>query len=251
MVRFFTETQNISDSSIKMNKEDSEHIRVLRLRPDEQFIVCDGNGIDYVCCLGERGDHTTVNIISQQRSIGEPSLMCKVFIAFQKGDRLDYAVQKSVELGAHEIVLFESGRCIAIPHDLHKKTERLQRIALETAKQCNRGIIPKVSSGGNFDTVVNEVSKCSGVSLLFYESEEYLHLKKVLEENFLPMRESEEYKIKTISIVTGPEGGFEPHEIELARSKDIKIVSLGSRILRSETAPVVALAAIMYHTGNL
>ena len=251
MVRFFAEIHDISAKSIRLSSKDSEHVRALRLRPDESFIVCDGKGVDYVCRLGERDDGTIAEIVDKQRSIGEPSVICKVYMAFSKGDRLDYAVQKSVELGAHEIVLFESERCVAMPRDIPKKIARLQRIALETAKQSNRGVIPGVTSGGRFGTMITEAAKCSELSLLFYECENNLHIKSVLEQHFPPLRKNETYEIRSISIITGPEGGFEPHEVGTAQSKDIKIVSLGPRILRSETAPVVALSAVMFHTGNL
>jgi len=240
MFRLFTEPQNISAGTVRLSADDSEHIRSLRLRPDEMFIICDGNGMDYICILGRRNHFSVAEIKEKRRSTGEPAVKCRVFIAYSKGDRLDFAVQKSVELGAFEIILFESERCIAVPHDIPKKITRLQRIALETAKQCNRGIIPSVSSCGKLDDVINEVSTNSGLSLFFYEDEEKVHLKSVLEQ----------YDTGVVSIITGPEGGFETHEAELARTENIHIVSLGPRILRSETAPVVALAAIMYHTGN-
>jgi len=251
MIRFFASQQDISISTIRLCPDNSEHIRALRLRPNELFTVCDGNGVDYVCRLGERTDSTIAEIISKHKSIGEPSVSCKMYIAYSKGERLDYAVQKSVELGAHEIVLYESERCIAVPRDIPKKTMRLQRIAMETAKQCNRGIIPNVTSGGSFDYIINDAIHSSALTLLFYESEIDLSIKSILEQHFPPLREQEEYETSTVSLITGPEGGFEPNEVELAQSKDIHIVSLGSRILRSETAPVVALAAVMYQTGNL
>jgi len=251
MTRFFASPQDVSSSLIRLEARDYEHIRALRLRPDELFIVCDGNGIDYVCRLGQRDDGSVAEIVNRHPSYGEPAIECTVYLAYAKGERLEYAVQKSVELGAHEIVLFESERCIAIPRDLPKRTARLQRIALEAAKQSGRGVIPNVTSGQKFESMINEAVKRSALTLLFYENEDKLHIKSVLETRFSPLREQEEYNIKTVSIITGPEGGFAPHEIELAQSKDIHIVSLGSRILRSETAPVVALAAIMYQTGNL
>jgi len=203
------------------------------------FIICDGNGTDYVCKLGETNDCTKAEILSKNKNLTEPSVLCRVFIAYQKGDRLDIAVQKSVELGANDITLFKSDRCIAVPNDIPKKIARLQRISLETAKLCNRGIIPKISSSPNLETAVTDAIS-SDLTLFFYESEDQLHIKSVLKQHF-----------SSISIFTGPEGGFEPHEVEYVRSKNIPIVSLGPRILRSETAPVVALAAIMYQSDNM
>jgi len=251
MIRFFVSPHDISTTSIRLNSDDAGHIRALRLRPDELFFVCDGNGTDYLCRLGERTDNSVAEIVSKHQSLGEPSIACTIYIAYAKGERLDYAVQKSVELGATKIVLFESDRCVATPRDTMKKTMRLQRIAMETAKQCNRGIIPNVVSGGRFESIINIAVKSTALTLLFYESEHDLSIKSILEQYFPPLREHEGYNTLSISLITGPEGGFEKAEVELAQSKDIKIVSLGTRILRSETAPVAALAAVMYHTDNL
>jgi len=247
MIRFFAAPHDISADCINLGAEDLEHIRVLRLRPDELFTVCDGDGTDYICRLRKHNNEKVAEIVEKHQSLGEPSIKCKVFMAYSKGDRLDYAVQKSVELGANEIILFESERCVAVPRDIPKKTARLQRIALETAKQSNRGIIPNVTSAGSFDTMIKKAIEDSALSLMFYECEDDLHIKPVLEQHFSGQKNQSK---KPVSIITGPEGGFKPHEVALAQSKGISIVSLGPRILRSETAPVVALAALMFHTGN-
>jgi len=250
MFRFFADINNISASSIKLNDDDSKHIRTLRLRPDEHFTVCDGNGTEYICKLGKPDKTATAEIISSYKSSAEPTVQCKVYIAFSKGDRLDYAVQKTVELGAHEITLFESERCVAVPHDIPKKTARLQRIALEAAKLCNRGIIPKVTSCGDFENMLTQATENTTLTLFLYESEENLHLKNVLQEHFAKASANEE-NTNSIAIITGPEGGFSQNEAELARTKNIPVVSMGKRILRSETAPVAALAVIMYQTDNM
>ena len=240
MIRFFAEPQNIADGVIQLNAEDAEHIRALRLRPAERFIVCDGSGTDYTCHLGGRGTNTA-EIIETNLSLGEPSVMCSVYIALAKGDRLEYAVQKSVELGAGEIVLFPSERCISAPGDMTSKTARLQRIALETAKQCGRGRIPEVTAISSFNSAI-EHAVCTALPLFFYEREENRHLKQVLESSG---------SFQTASVVTGPEGGFEPHEAEAAQTAGMISVTLGPRILRCETAPAAVLAALMFHTGNL
>jgi len=265
MVRFFAVPPDFCGNSIRLSDEDAAHIRSLRLRPGEFFVVCDGAGTDHICRLGERDGGSVAEIVRTSTSLGEPSVACSVYIAFAKGDRLDYAVQKSVELGAHDIVLFPSERCVAVPGDPGKKIARLQRITLETAKQCGRGRVPELSAVGSFGEAVKQAAmnsfqstpnvphcgtpnqppceKPSGLSLFFYECEEKLHLKEVLERSA--------GAVDTVSIVTGPEGGFAPHEAELAQAEGLIAVSLGSRILRCETAPVAALAAIMFYTGNL
>jgi len=247
MHRFFADSQDVSQNSIKLCDEDFKHIRSLRLRPDEHFIVCDGNGTDYVCKLGSNEKHAA-QIISSNPSAAEPTVNCKLFIAFSKGDRLDYAIQKSVELGVTEILLFESERCVAVPNDIPKKVTRLSRIAFETAKLCGRGIIPSVSYAGDYTKAVDSAVEQSDLTLLFYECEEEVHVKSILQQYF---HEPIEGKKNEVSIITGPEGGFALHEVEYARTKDIPVITLGPRILRSETAPVVALAAIMYQTDNM
>jgi len=150
-------------------------------------------------------------------------------------------VQKSVELGARAIVLFQSRRCIASPGNSAKRTERMQRIALEAAKQCGRGRVPSVIMAESYKDAIEQASQAE-LPLFFYESEEELTLREALESRA---------DAASVSIVTGPEGGFEEEEASIARSSGMLTVTLGPRILRCETAPAAALAAIMFHTGNL
>ncbi|MCL2365899.1 MAG: 16S rRNA (uracil(1498)-N(3))-methyltransferase [Oscillospiraceae bacterium] len=253
MIRFFAESSAISGDLIYLTADDFSHIRSLRLRPDERFIVCDGEGTDYICTLSKveghalSGQESIAKIIKACPSKGEPNVKCSVFIGLAKGDRMDYAVQKSVELGAHEIKLFPSNRCIAIPKDADKKTIRLQKIATETAKQCGRGIIPQVTILDSFDSAIRQASQAK-LPLFFYECEEKQDLKGALGQL---LEHSSPDTPHSISILTGPEGGFEPHEVNLAISKGMLVATLGPRILRCETAPAAALAALMFHTGNL
>jgi len=254
MTRFFADKTNITDGLIKLTSEDAAHIRTLRLRPSELFIVCDGEGTDYIVKQGDRhlSPCFTAEIVETRPSLGEPTIHCSVYVAFMKGDRLDYAVQKSVELGAARIILYPSERCVSIPGDIAKKTTRLQRIALETAKQSGRGRIPEVSSTETFKSAVAEASKAD-LPLFFYEDENETSLKTILLKQGDRCCASHEaqHLSPCFAIMTGPEGGFAHHEAEHALSEGMHIISLGPRILRCETAPAAALAAIMYHTGNL
>ena len=239
MTRFFSDSDSISGNTIYLSANIMDHVRSLRLRPDERFVVCDGNGFDYICKLGAFGD-ASAEIIERRPTQGEPTVICSVFVAFAKGDRLEYAVQKSVELGAFEIVLFPSHRCVSSPGDHIKKIVRLQRISEEAAKQSGRGRIPIVSALDSYEAAIRKAA-CAALPMFFYEGEEELHLKQALE------RLGEH---NSISIVTGPEGGFELFEVESARAAGMSIVTLGSRVLRCETAPAAVLAAVMFHTGN-
>jgi len=258
MTRFFADKSEISDKDITLNAQDTAHIRSLRLRPDELFIVCDGEETDYVCKLLGTADIKSLakekcaiaEIVEKRRSKGEPTIKCSAFIAYAKGDRLDYAVQKSVELGVYEINLFPSERCVSVPNDTEKKIARFQKISLETAKQCNRGIVPVVNAAKSFKEAVALAIKAD-MPLLPYECEDRLGLKKALEQGLKGKASYEKSQAKVVSIMTGPEGGFSEKEAEYAVENGMLAVTLGSRILRCETAPAAVLAAIMYHTENL
>ncbi|MCL2247735.1 MAG: 16S rRNA (uracil(1498)-N(3))-methyltransferase [Oscillospiraceae bacterium] len=248
MIRFFTSPENIRETSIELTSEDRLHLRSLRIRPSEEFIVCDGAGTDYVCKLKNGKNEnkadfaSTAVILRQEKTQSEPTTHCTLYIAYAKGDRLEYAVQKSVELGVTGIILFKSKRCIATFDNTNRKLERLQKIAHEAAKQSGRGIVPIVKNGGEYEEILNTAAIRDGFSILLYEDEKHLHIKQVLEAK---------PTFSQVAIISGPEGGFELDEIMQAREKGIHIASLGARILRSETAPVVALSVLMFHTDNL
>ena len=164
-----------------------------------------------------------------------------VLCGLPKGDRVDYIIQKSVEAGAHGIVFFQSARSVAKPDDPYKKLERWNRISEEAAKQSGRGIIPQVTWAPDYGEVLNTAVH-HDLALFMYETGEREAIKDVLEGN---------KSVSSVSILTGPEGGFEPFEADLARIAGLHICSMGERILRCETAPVVAVTAVMYATGNL
>lgn len=241
MARFFAEKSCICDNTITLSDDDMRHARSLRLKDSETFTVCDGQSTDYICCLDGNGNKAV--ILNSHPTQGEPAERVSIFSAFSKSDRTQFVVQKAVELGAYEIILFPASRCVAKYDDksLYKKLERWQKIALEAAKQCGRGIVPQVRSAPSYESAINEAAEAR-TPLYCYELEKSLRLRAALEKS---------ERIRDIAIVSGPEGGFEPWEAEYALSKGMEIITLGARILRCETAPVTALAAVMYHTGNL
>ena len=242
MPRFFMAGTNILGGMAIMRGRDAEHVHVLRMRPGEDMIICDGQGTDYKCRL-VRADKEQVEaeVIEVVRCPAEPNIKVTVLCGLPKGDKTDYIIQKCVEAGAYEILFFSSSRCIAKLGNEEKKLERWQRISGEAAKQSGRGIIPQVGWAGEladaFDTAVKK-----DVGLFMYETGEREALNDVLEAN---------RTAGTAAIITGPEGGFAPFEAELAKIVGLHICSMGERILRCETAPVVALTAAMYATGNL
>ncbi|MDY4488502.1 MAG: RsmE family RNA methyltransferase [Candidatus Limivicinus sp.] len=242
MPRFFMAGTNIMGGMAIMTGRDAEHVRVLRLRPGEDMIICDGKGTDYKCRLVKADrEQVEAEVIEVVPCPAEPTVQVTVLCGLPKGDRTDYIIQKCVEAGASEIMFFQSDRCVAKPDKPEKKLERWQRIAEEAAKQSGRGIIPQVSWAGEYADALN-VANQKELGLFMYETGEREALNTVLEANS---------DVKTAAIVTGPEGGFAPFEADLARIVGLHICSMGERILRCETAPVVAVSALMYATGNL
>jgi len=234
MPRFFVDPAAICGDHIMLDAEILSHLRVLRLRPEETFVVCDGAGRDYACVLrGERGE-----IIAQSVNDAEPPVDCVVYLAYTRGERMDYAIQKSVELGASAIYLFPAERCVVKVDgkDLPKKLARFEKIALEAAKQSGRGKIPPVIGMVSFkDAMI--IAAQAEQALFFYENESGRTLRKALEADS---------EFRTVSLVIGPEGGFAENEVALAVELGLQTVSLGKRILRCETAPVAALAGVLF-----
>lgn len=244
MPRFFMAGGNIFGGIAHISGRDAEHIKVLRLRRGEVFSVCDGKGTDYTCrLLDTDGQSLEAEIMKTTPSLGEPNVDCTVYTAYPKGDKAESIIQKSVELGASKIIFFPSARCVSRPEGavLMKKCDRWQRISEEAAKQSGRGIIPEVGVLTVFENAVAEASRAE-MPLFFYEAETDYTIKQALESTSL---------YKTVSVMTGPEGGFEASEVLRAKERGMLIASMGRRILRCETAPMCALAAVMFHTGNL
>ena len=242
MPRFFMAGTNFAGGIAVLRGRDAEHVRVLRLRPGEELTICDGEGNDYKCRLvSSDRDQAEAEVIEVRRCPAEPSVAVTVLCGLPKGDRTDYILQKCVEAGASEIGFFQSSRCVAKPEYPEKKIERWQRIAEEAAKQSGRGIIPRVFWAGDFAGALDAAVK-KDLALFLYETGEREPLDQVLEAN---------REIKSAALITGPEGGFAEFEAKLAKIAGLHICSMGERILRCETAPVVAVTALMYATGNL
>jgi 16S rRNA (uracil1498-N3)-methyltransferase len=244
MPRFFMAGGNVSGGVALITGSDAEHIRVLRMKVGEKLVVCDGEGTDYVCRLSRIGDGTAeAEVMETVPCPAEPSVRCIVLAGLPKGERADYLVQKCTETGAAEIVFFLCERCVARPdaRSLEKKLARWQRIAEEAAKQSGRGVIPPVRAVPDFAGALDVAVKTE-LPLFLYETGERVPLREAL---------AAAGEFRTAAIITGPEGGFEPYEADLAAAVGIPACAMGPRILRCETAPVVALTALMYQTGNL
>lgn len=244
MPRFFVTPDAVCGREISICGADAQHIsRVLRMRVGDALTVCDTTGTDYACQIESLSpEHILLAVNSSSPTVSEPSVKVSLFVALSKGDKLDYIVQKAVELGVYDIHLFSSKYCVVkwSASDAPRKTERLQRIAAEAAKQCGRGIIPQVFAPISFSEMCR-VSAAYPLPILCYEAEKTQSLRTVLETHFCD----------NISVVIGAEGGFAPEEAESAISAGLHSVTLGKRILRCETAPACVLSAIFYHAGEL
>ena len=242
MARFFMAGTNLLGGMAIMRGRDAEHVHVLRMKPGEDFIICDGEGTDYKCRL-VRADKEQVEaeVVEVVPCPAEPSVKVTVLCGLPKGDRAEYIIQKCVEAGAGEILFFQCKRCVAKPDMPEKKLERWQRISEEAAKQSGRGIIPTVDWCRQVADALN-VAAQKELGVFLYETGEREKLDEVL---------GAHKDVKSVALITGPEGGFEEFEAQLARICSLHICSMGERILRCETAPVVALTATMFATGNL
>lgn len=241
MPRFFISESDIKtapDGSrvVTVREEDARHISAsLRMATDDKLIVCDEKCTEYECVIKSISDKVELEILSSRPSVNEPPYKAVVYQALIKGDKFDSVVQKAVECGASSIVPFVSSRCIAKlnPDNIGKKVSRWQKIAYEAAKQCGRGIIPSVASPQNFSEMISSASKCA-LPLFCYEES-----KTNVKQFCCSFHE-------TISVVIGPEGGFSKEEAYTAAESGMKICSLGSRILRTETAAGFMLSCLSY-----
>ena len=242
MIRFFTDSETINSDTPALFDENFKHAKVLRLNIGEEVTLCDGECNEAVCSVEEiTNEAVFLKVLERKVSENEPKAKVSVFMALPKADKLEHVIQKATELGAFEIVTFPTSRCIAKldKKAIEKKLERWQKIAESAAKQSMRGLIPKVTYIDSYKTALENAAQAD-MPLFFYENERSTTLKMALKEK--------EYK--TVSILTGPEGGFSETEVEQALQSGLKVCTLGKRILRCETAPLCALSAIMYDSGE-
>jgi len=234
MQKFFVNTCDIDQKVVVLSGNNAKHVSFsLRMAPGERIVVCDGRGTDCLCEITRiTADSVFCDVIEKKQNEAEPPYQAVLYQALAKGEKMDYIIQKAVEFGVAEIVPFESSRCIAKLREgsAEKKIARWQRIAEEAAKQCGRGVIPKIAEPTTFERALK---MADGVSFICYESEEQRSVSE--------LERAEKY-----SFFIGPEGGFSPEEIELSKAAGILPVSLGRRILRTESASGFVLACLSY-----
>ena len=242
MTRFFVTKDEMQPDFFVLTGENAQHAKVLRLKAGEEVLVCDGEGNECLCAVSDVSDgQISLVVKKRQTSESEAAVKVSVYMAFPKGDKLEHVIQKATELGAYEIIAFPSARCVSRPDEksLKKKLERWQKIAASAAEQSGRGAIPQVLTLNSYKAALERAAKADK-ALLFYENERATTLKMALQSG----------AYQSVSLLTGPEGGLEEKEVQQAMDAGLQVCTLGKRILRCETAPLCALSAVMYDSGE-
>lgn len=241
MHHFFTEPSQIGEKEIRITGSDVNHIRnVLRMRPGEEVLVSDGQGKEYRCKLTEIAD-TSVTASIMWRLGGNAELPSRItlFQGLPKGDKLEFIIQKCVELGAVRIVPVQTKRTVV---KLDAKKEQLRRkrwtaISESAAKQSGRGIVPEIGAVTDFSQALAEAAELD-VCLIPYELAQGMDHTREVCSSIMPGQ--------SVGIFIGPEGGFEESEVRAAIEAGAEPVTLGKRILRTETAGMALISVLAY-----
>ena len=240
MPRFFVEAA--PGEEYLLAGEDGRHlVRSLRARPGEEVTLCDGRGEDFRCVFVEaRGDAALLRVEERLPNRAEPRMRATVCQCLAKGDKLETVTQKAVELGAAAVRLVESSRCVVRLEGpaAGKKAARLQKIAREAAMQSGRGVVPPVLPPLPLGPALEEAARQEAVFFLY-------------EGGGMPLSQAAREVGERVSLFVGPEGGFSPQEAALAKSLGAVAVTLGPRVLRTETAALAALSALFCLSGDM
>lgn len=243
MYRFFVSPEQLLQEPIRISGEDYNHIHnVLRMKTGEEVLVTDQGEKEYLCEIADYDADTqevllrVVDVFGNNRELPAKIVL---FQGYPKGDKMEQIVQKAVELGAAEIVPVMMKRCVVKLDEKKaaKKIERLNGVALSAAKQSKRGRIPEVKPTMNVEQAIQYAESLDNIIVPYESAEGMEYSKKVIDE----ITDG-----RSIGIFIGPEGGFEPSEIEKIEAVGGKVISLGHRILRTETAGMVVLSLLMF-----
>ena len=243
MYRFFVEEEQVKNTPVYISGDDYNHIRnVLRLKKGEQVLLCTGGDKEYVCAITDyHTEEKQVELAIEDVFANARELPAKItlFQGYPKGDKMESIVQKAVELGVYEIVPVMMKRCVVKldARKAEKKVERLNAIALSAAKQSKRGRIPEVKEVMTFSDAVKYAKQLDCV-LVPYENAQGMDYARELVKSAVGQTH--------IGIFIGPEGGFEENEITELEQIGGKTLSLGHRILRTETAGITLLSILMF-----
>lgn len=246
MPKFFVKNNQIENDKITIIGTDVNHIvNVLRLKINDQIKICnEETAQNYIAKITEiNKEDVECKIVEKIASNTEATVHITIFQGLPKADKMELIIQKCTELGVKEITPVQMKRCVTKLDEKSssKKIERWQKIAEVAAKQSGRDAICKINNVINIKNICN-ICQNYDIVLVPYENEENISLKDVIKD--LPQN------IKKIGIVIGPEGGFEEQEIEILRQSNCKIVTLGERILRTETVAIAVSSVILYELSD-
>jgi len=245
MPKFFVEENQIESNQITILGKDVNHIKnVLRKKQEDTLIICNQeSNLDYLAKIAKIEEEKIICTIQEKLNTNaEAKVEITVLQGLPKADKMELIIQKAVELGVYSITPVEMKRCVVKlqEKDKQKKLQRWQKIAEVAAKQCGRNIIPKIQEIKKLPSICQLCEKYD-IVLVAYEKEEENKLKYELEK----LKQNQKENLK-IAILIGPEGGIEEAEIEQLKEAGAKIVTLGKRILRTETVALNMLSVIMY-----
>lgn len=247
MQKFFVEENQIENNKIYIEGTDVNHIsNVLRLDKKEKIQICNKNTLEnYIVEIEEiQKEKIITNIIEKLQTTVESNVEIHLYQGLPKADKMELIIQKTTELGINRIIPVDMIRCVVKldEKDAKKKIERWQKIAEGAAKQSKRDIIPKIENKLKLKDVLNKIDEYD-IFIVAYEEEITKTLKQVLKK----LENKSNYKI---GILIGPEGGIDLKEIEDLKENGAIIVTLGKRILRTETAPIAMVSNILYELEN-
>lgn len=246
MPKFFVLPEKVQNDKILIDTDDVAHIRrVLRMNVGDDILICDSTGCDYEAEISEIDEKKVVcDIIKRRKSETESEIELTLYQGIPKGSKMEFIIQKTCELGIKRIVPVAMQRCVSKLENRkaeEKKVLRWQKIAEEAAKQSGRGIIPKIAMPITLKEAVLELKK-HDMAFVPYECEGENALKPLLQKN---------KGAKSIGFLIGPEGGFDIEEIQIIKNAGLSPVTLGKRILRTETAGMAVSAIVMYELGDI
>ncbi|MGQ9573631.1 MAG: 16S rRNA (uracil(1498)-N(3))-methyltransferase [Dehalococcoidia bacterium] len=242
MHRFFVPPEAIVGQEARLGAELARRMaRVLRLRPGDHVLLLNNAGREFeveLTALTTRAGHAL--ILASREGAGEPNFRLVLYQALIKGQRFDWVLEKGTELGVAAFVPVVSSRSVVRPIEATAaRRERWRRVIVEAAEQSGRSRLPEISPPLPF---ADACASAGGLRILPWEGESAASLSDVL---------AAERPVDAVSLFIGPEGGFPPEEVELARQQGVRTVSLGRRILRAETAAIAAAALVLNELGEL
>ncbi len=248
MHRFFVPPESIVSDVVAIPQPQARQIaRVLRLAPGDQIVALDDTGVEYEVVLTDvDAKGASGKVVDRRPALGEPQRRIVLYQALLKSDRFELVLQKCTELGVSAFVPFVSGRTVVRERakgHTRSRVDRWLRIVTEAAEQSRRGRIPTILDPV---TLQEAVEGASGTTIMPWEDERDSGLRTTISQAL-----TEADGASDVAIIVGPEGGFAEDEVDFAREHGVRVVNLGRRILRAETAAIAAVSAVLYELGEL